>query len=215
MPINARRSAAMASSLGKGEVESSILSCSTTNPRVFRYLPRSNYAWARTLAPCMSANLRQCLFTRGSMKPEIAATTLVYFISANETRHPIKIGKTTGRALAARLTSLQVGTPKRLFIMHLAEAPPETEKLLHREFGRYRVRGEWFEWARPLVDHIEALEIASGGRWRRKYGVESWAFSPSVFGHTDGPRRRNLNRMFGLGRSAQAITGETKCLTRS
>jgi hypothetical protein len=66
MPTNARRSAAMTAYLGKGEVESSILSCSTTIPRLFQQVPRPIYAWARTVAPYMSANLSQCLFRNRS-----------------------------------------------------------------------------------------------------------------------------------------------------
>jgi hypothetical protein len=135
------------------------------------------------------------------MTPEAEATPLIYFISANAYEHPIKIGKTTGGGLHSRLTSLQIGTPKRLVILHLAEAPAAAERALHRDFRRYHVRGEWFEWARPLLDHIEDLELASGGAWRDKYEVRNRAFTKSVFGDGRGGRR-NVNQMFGMGLSA-------------
>lgn len=63
MPANARPSAILASDLGKGEVGSSILPCSTIFPRLFAGLPSANYAWTRTVARCEVANLGQRLFT--------------------------------------------------------------------------------------------------------------------------------------------------------
>lgn len=65
---NARRSAFLADNLGKGEVRSSILRCSTSFPSLFAAFWRVNHAWPRIVARCVVADLSQCLFPMGSRR---------------------------------------------------------------------------------------------------------------------------------------------------
>ena len=81
------------------------------------------------------------------------------YVYAVQARGYVKIGKANNPE--ARLTELQVGNPVKL-VMRLripckSEAAAEhLESTLQRMFGRFRVRGEWFEYS-PIARLIDAL----------------------------------------------------------
>lgn len=55
----------------------------------------------------------------------------------------IKIGKASN--FSSRLSSIQVGTPKKVNVIAVFHAGNSSEDLLHRAVQDYHYRGEWFE----------------------------------------------------------------------
>lgn len=80
---------------------------------------------------------------------------MIYFIQDSST-HEIKIGY-TGRSATDRVASLQVGNPSGLFLLACHPGGEDEEAELHDRFGRWRVRGEWFEPASEIIVHICAI----------------------------------------------------------
>lgn len=65
---------------------------------------------------------------------------------------PIKIGYCAARAnLAQRVKSLQTGNPYQLQVVATIPGTPADERRLHLEFDRFRLSGEWFHPAKPIV----------------------------------------------------------------
>ena len=77
---------------------------------------------------------------------------MVYFIQHNTTKH-IKIG--CSETLKNRLSQLQVGNSGKLRIVATCEGSFEEEKMLHKEFKEYKLRGEWFFPGQRLIFYIE------------------------------------------------------------
>jgi len=69
--------------------------------------------------------------------------TLVYFIQAGPF---IKIGLSTSRGLANRLSNIQVGCPypASIILTKPTDTPYDSEKLYHKTFEAFHYRGEWF-----------------------------------------------------------------------
>jgi hypothetical protein len=87
---------------------------------------------------------------------------MLYFIQ-HGTDGPVKIGIVGGKTPAAvvtRLSSLQVGNPVRLRIIGFCEGGAKEEALLHKQFDKYRVSGEWFDFTPELINLIQTLSIA-------------------------------------------------------
>lgn len=80
----------------------------------------------------------------------------VYFIQAR-TLGLIKIGHTTG-SVAARLGTLQTGSPDELILLGAMPGTCDDEAALHEQFKSCRLHGEWF---RPTP---EILALAAGCR---------------------------------------------------
>ena len=77
----------------------------------------------------------------------------VYFIQCGDDG-PIKIGVASD--LDKRLAGLQTANHQELFLLGFiptADAE-EMEEFLHVQFDEARVRGEWFEPSRRLLDYI-------------------------------------------------------------
>lgn len=66
----------------------------------------------------------------------------------------VKIGY-TDKTIAGRMRELSTGCPYHLSCIGYAEGGMELEGELHREFGEWRVQGEWFK-----VDPIHANLLA-------------------------------------------------------
>jgi len=79
----------------------------------------------------------------------------IYFVQQGDDG-PIKIGKAKG--LAARVASLQCANPTPLRLLAHFSAAGAVETALHKHFRRYRVRGEWFEPAAPILAYIERVK---------------------------------------------------------
>lgn len=81
----------------------------------------------------------------------------IYFIQEEASGY-IKIGFTAGPVLH-RLSNLQSGNPSQLILLLTLEGGQERESSLHRQFGYFRERGEWFQPVWMLLgfiyDHAE------------------------------------------------------------
>lgn len=71
-----------------------------------------------------------------------ADTGVVYFIQAED--GPVKIGY-TGRPIKQRLQALQSTNARRLRVLATFAANREVEHMLHVQFKRGRIHGEWFK----------------------------------------------------------------------
>jgi hypothetical protein len=65
---------------------------------------------------------------------------------------PVKIGK--AKKPSERIATLQQANPATLNGIAAWRDFPEEEKRLHREFAKYRIRGEWFEPAPELIEYV-------------------------------------------------------------
>jgi predicted nucleic acid-binding Zn ribbon protein len=74
----------------------------------------------------------------------------VYFIQAGN--GAIKIG--FSKDIEARLADLQVASPVQLRLLGTMNGTKETEKNIQDTFADLRLRGEWFEPARDLLDFL-------------------------------------------------------------
>ncbi len=84
---------------------------------------------------------------------------MIYFIQGQTTR-AIKIGKANDPA--ARLKGLQTGMPETLALLGTVPGHYEEERLLHGQFERFHLRGEWFHGEPELFRMIMALAAREG-----------------------------------------------------
>lgn len=119
---------------------------------------------------------------------------LIYFISADaRVRFPVKIGRSTTKAIRGRLSSLQTGMPYKLDYMVVCEAPPEVEQQVHREFAHLRLEGEWFKRSRDLTEFIGQL-VDADPDWRG-LTTPRMVFAP---GHEPPPDDPEDFRRYGM-----------------
>lgn len=119
---------------------------------------------------------------------------LIYFISADaRVRFPVKIGRSTSKAIRGRLSSLQTGMPYKLDYMVVCEAPPEVEQQVHRAFAHLRLEGEWFKRSRDLTGFIEQL-VEADPDWR-ELTMPRMVFGP---GHESPPDDAEDFRRYGM-----------------
>jgi len=83
---------------------------------------------------------------------------VIYFIQVNR-RGPVKIGFTVGGA-RSRLTFLQCATHLRLHLRATISGTRARERELHKQFKRYRIRGEWFKYEGDLEKYLKELPRA-------------------------------------------------------
>jgi hypothetical protein len=81
-----------------------------------------------------------------------AAEELVYFAEGVGLDR-IKIGVTTN--VPRRVATIDAHSPVPVRLLGVEGDGRAREAALHREFARFRVRGEWFEAVTPLRQHIE------------------------------------------------------------
>uniref|UniRef100_A0A6M3IZN0 Bacteriophage T5 Orf172 DNA-binding domain-containing protein n=1 Tax=viral metagenome TaxID=1070528 RepID=A0A6M3IZN0_9ZZZZ len=70
---------------------------------------------------------------------------MIYFIRESSGEH-VKIGY-THKNVVSRLSDLQVGNPRDLIIEAVHPGGRKIERLLHKAFKPYAIRGEWFVYA--------------------------------------------------------------------
>lgn len=96
-----------------------------------------------------------------------AMAGLIYAINAasgltkiGRTRHPLK-----------RLTTLQTGSPERLWLVACFSSPRvhRAEALLHQRYAKYRSHGEWFRLPLPEIEWLASLTCLTFG-----VGAEAW-----------------------------------------
>lgn len=91
------------------------------------------------------------LHTAAEWVAEAESVGWVYFIQAGKY---IKIGYTSRPDVAERLAALQTANPVELRLLAAVPGDPTLERLLHRLFGNYRVRGEWFRACAPGLKQV-------------------------------------------------------------
>lgn len=75
------------------------------------------------------------------IKPIWFKKYVVYMIKI-EGEPYIKIG--VAKDFSSRLSSLQVGNPRKIEVIAVLQAGSSSESLLHRELQDHSIRGEWF-----------------------------------------------------------------------
>lgn len=100
------------------------------------------------MALARAARLRNAPRRRSTSKPP----AFVYFIQRGE-GGPIKIGAASNPA--ARLSTLQTGSPEPLRLLAATPGSLDDEAALHERFASARLSGEWFE---PTADLIALIE---------------------------------------------------------
>lgn len=79
---------------------------------------------------------------------------MVYFIEANKR---IKIGYTENPT--QRISDIQVSSPYKINVLLLINGTVRYEKLIHKKFKPYRLRGEWFSYNKNIIEYINNLKI--------------------------------------------------------
>ncbi|WP_163836928.1 GIY-YIG nuclease family protein [Spartinivicinus ruber] len=80
----------------------------------------------------------------------------IYFVQAGEDGL-IKIGRT--KDVQARMCSLNSASPVELKLLGVFKAKDYMEKILHEEFAKYRVKGEWFKPVEEIKNFILAYKF--------------------------------------------------------
>lgn len=98
----------------------------------------------------------------------------LYFIEAEKVNR-VKIGVAV--SISKRLRDLRPASPVSLSVYGFKQMPTwnkarSLEQQMHRELGRWRVHGEWFELSKEVRDRIEAeIEpFEQENMWLRKLG---------------------------------------------
>lgn len=82
----------------------------------------------------------------------------VYFI-LNKARNVVKIGFSIDPE--DRLYQLEQGTIDDLEVIATFTGGRKEERLLHKQFAKYRIRREWFSYAQEIKDYIRLLNTNS------------------------------------------------------
>lgn len=105
------------------------------------------------------------------MFPRFPVTGVVYFVRAEESQR-VKIGFTATEP-AARVASLQTGSPERLRLVAAVPGSLELERALHELLRGSRIHGEWF----GNTEEVKALLV--GVAISRPMTAEELASIPS------------------------------------
>ena len=77
---------------------------------------------------------------------------MIYFVRAGN--EGIKIGRTLLDP-SCRMAAMQTGCPIKLTLIGMVEGSKQREKELHRQFKRFKVRGEWFSVA--IAEEVQRI----------------------------------------------------------
>lgn len=96
---------------------------------------------------------------------------MIYIIAEDPDVGPVKIGYASGvpfegnwkRALQARMTDLQAGNWRPLFIIGLCDGTIVQERALHALFADLRIRGEWFRREGAVEQFLSENRISPVG----------------------------------------------------
>ena len=83
---------------------------------------------------------------------------MIYFLKENTLRGRIKIGYSS--KVKERMGSLQTANSNELQLLAVVDGGLRTEKNLHFHFDHLRIRGEWFEPGRELLEFIDEIKMA-------------------------------------------------------
>lgn len=84
--------------------------------------------------------------------------SVVYFLRAGGR---IKVGRTSD--LKGRMATLQTGSAYRISLMLSFSGGAVEEQILHRALKPWRLHGEWFRAAVPVMKLAKALRLAAAG----------------------------------------------------
>lgn len=74
----------------------------------------------------------------------------VYFIRSGD---HVKIGFSSN--VRSRLNTIRTACAEDTFVCHVVPGTPRKERVYHKRFAQYRVRGEWFELKGQLAKYLE------------------------------------------------------------
>jgi hypothetical protein len=74
---------------------------------------------------------------------------MIYFVKANDR---IKIGYADDPS--DRISQLQTANSYDLEVLLIIEGNYDKESELHKQFGKFRVAGEWFRFEEPIIEYI-------------------------------------------------------------
>jgi hypothetical protein len=110
---------------------------------------------------------RKYLIERGSSvgyRPELATWTdeelgdvpgyrcWLYFVQCQTTKR-VKIGISSDPV--DRMKQMQQGCPTQLVILHKIKTRSGLEEILHAQFTKHRLHGEWFEFTDEIREYVE------------------------------------------------------------
>lgn len=95
---------------------------------------------------------RTAIAERPGDAPRLVAGS-VYFLLCSDNR--VKIGTTTN--IKHRMSGIQNGQSDEVKLLVEIQGSYETEKALHQQFKRYRIRGEWFRYEGKLKTYVGNL----------------------------------------------------------
>lgn len=109
------------------------------------------------------------------------ARSVVYFVTAwRRSDGPIKIGRSTRKALLRRFSQIQVSMADRINALFVFDASAQDETDLHEMFADARVSGEWFRRSPGLMELLNEM-ISLEPWWREDFGVgPRWSTPPLI-----------------------------------
>lgn len=83
----------------------------------------------------------------------------IYFIEDGDA---VKIGFTKDANPKNRIRSIQTGNPKKLTLLGFVPGTIQDERRIHNDLKDYRLEGEWFSFATPVISYIEQYMKQNG-----------------------------------------------------
>ena len=102
---------------------------------------------------CYASTLNRCLDSQAESSNSTEKQGTLYFIQAED--RAIKIGW-TGNA-KKRIAGLRGVIPMKLKLLGIIKGLIKDEERLHDKFKEYRLNGEWFKLAEPILIYIQEL----------------------------------------------------------
>jgi hypothetical protein len=114
-----------------------------------RELKAPQRTWCLTKLPILAGGLTKAEAPR----PERKRQASVYFIRDDA---QVKIGHSVNPR--ARLRELQCATHRLLKLLATCKGGQQRERLLHKKFAKYRIKGEWFKLSAPILKYIDQIK---------------------------------------------------------
>ncbi|MFH1379252.1 MAG: helix-turn-helix domain-containing protein [bacterium] len=83
---------------------------------------------------------------------------MIYFIQSGISG-PIKIGFTKHESPKQRLSVLQTNHHEKLNLLGTMPGSEKDEAFLHARFKRFKIRGEWFQPVKELIDFLYPIPL--------------------------------------------------------
>jgi len=86
---------------------------------------------------------------------QLEGANMIYFAQVGDDG-PIKIGFTTQK-VEKRINALQTSNPQKINLLATMNGTYKDERMLHKKFRIIKLKGEWFEPDKILIDYIKRL----------------------------------------------------------